>query len=135
MRYLPARDGALMEWLRSELPGVVTVTAACRDAEASGVALLGDAIGGSLEGGGRLQVPVGTARAATAARTGLEGPRRDVVVSVTGGDGPGVAAYVLSSADGFHRAYIGGTTWTGLRCRCLTRALDTHVTSTPGGLR
>jgi len=113
MRYLRARDGAFMEWLRSELPGAVAVTAASRDADASGVALIEDAMRAFLDRGGGLRVLVATAKAATAARSVLEGPGRDVVVSVTGGDGPGVAAYVLTSADGLHRAYLGGTTWTG----------------------
>jgi len=111
MQYLSPRSGALIEWLRAELPAAVAVTAACVAVDADGLSLLTGPIGGFLDGGGRLRVLVATARAATAAREVLDAPGRDVVVQVTG-DALPIAAYVVTSVDGLHRAYLGGTTWT-----------------------
>jgi hypothetical protein len=111
MRYLPPRSGALIEWLRAELPGAAAVTAACVDVDAAGLGLLAGPIGEFLDGGGQLKVLVATMAAATVARAVLDGPNRDVVVQVTGNAWP-MAAYAVTSADGVHRAYLGGTTWT-----------------------
>jgi hypothetical protein len=111
MRYLPPRTGALIEWLVAELPGAAAVTAACVDVDAAGLLLVADPIGELLDGGGRLTVCLATMAAATAARDALVGPDRDVVVQVLEDASP-IAAYVITSADGLHRAYLGATTFT-----------------------